>query len=586
MRTIQFVHLVAWCGVVLAGCAGDQTAAPLESAGLKKPPDQSQPSRSAFSFANERGRTQETAVSLGTRGVAFIDVARERGLIHTWPQQPRPMTALHAFGAGCAAFDADDDGWQDVLLVADPHPRLFRNLGRGRFEDVTAASGLTVVEGDWGGGAVADYDGDGRLDLVITGYHRVAVYRNLGGMQFEDVTLQVGLEPLNEGRWASSAGFMDLDGDRWLDLVVLNYVVFDENSQQYCEYAAGIRSGCNPKIYPPERGRIWRNNRAGGFEAVPQSQGMDQTHGVALVVAFTDLDRDGLFDFYIGNDGIVADFLHNLGGMRFENIAAAAGVAVADDANAVSAMGADWADFDRDGQLDLAVSNWQGSAFVLFRGLGRNLFMDSANRTGLTRNTKNRLGFGAKWVDFDNDGWSDLFFVNGHVYDTSAEIHGPGVPFRQQLSLLLNDRGKAFVDVLPAQGDDVKRSMVGRGSATADFDNDGRVDLLAVDFEGPAMLLENRTESANHWLTLDLRGAAPNVFAYGARVMGKSGGHSWLAEVSPASSYLSSSDPRIHWGLGDLTKLESVTIRWPSGGEQKLENVAADQILRVMENEP
>jgi hypothetical protein len=313
---------------------------------------------------------------------------------------------------------------------------------------------------------------------------------------------------------------------------------------------------------------------------------MDQTHGMGLVLAFSDLDEDGLMDFYVGNDGIPADLLHNLGGMRFENIASLAGVAVSDSSSPVSAMGADWADFDRDGRLDLAVTNWQGESFVLFRNLGGNLFMDCARRTDLARNTRNRMGFGGKWVDFENDGWPDLFFVNGHVYDNSAEIHGPEVPFRQRMCLFSSIEGKTFVDVVPAQGADVQRTMVGRGSATADFDNDGRADLLAVDFEGEVLLLENRTEMKNHWLTLDLRGEAPNVFANGARVEGRSGDRVWLSEVSPASSYLSSSDPRVHWGLGACTKLDTVTVHWPSGGKETLHDVAADQILRVVETRP
>ncbi len=520
------------------------------------------------------------------KNVSFADVATERGLRFVWPEQPRPMTALDAFGAGCAAFDGDNDGWQDVLLVGDPSPTLFRNVRGGRFEEVTLESGLKAVAGHWTGCAVGDYDGDGLLDILLTGYHQLALFKNVGGLRFELATETAKLDPSNHGYWGASAGFMDLDGDSWLDLVILNYVIYGPDSQKYCEYSPGVRSGCAPKTYLPERGQIWRNTGTGAFELVPSEQGIQQTHGVGLVLAFTDLDADGRMDFYIGNDGVAADLLHNQGQMRFENIASVAGVATSDNGGAVSAMGADWADFNRDGILDLAVTNWHGNSFVLFQGLGQRLFMDCAKLNDLAQRTKNHMGFGAKWIDFENDGWSDLFFVNGHVYDNSAEIHGPSVPFRQPMSLFWNDRGRKFFDMTPQLGADIQRPMVGRGSATADFDNDGRVDLLAVDFEGPAMLLENRTKTKHHWLKLDLRGKTPNVFAYGARVVGKAGNQVWLAEVSPASSYLSSSDPRIHWGLGELTTLETVTIRWPSGSEQTLHNVAADRILRVIEEEP
>jgi hypothetical protein len=529
--------------------------------------------------AEDQARTADLATD-----VVFVDVARERGLTYVWPDQPRPMTALDAFGAGCAAFDCDNDDWQDVLLVADPHPRLFRNTGEAHFEDVTAESGLTSVDGDWTGCAIGDYNADGLLDVLLTGYHQMALFENLGGMRFQEVTAEAGLDPTNNQNWGSSAGFMDLDGDRRLDLVVLNYVVFGPESQKYCEFVAGIKSGCAPSIYPSEKGRIWRNNGTGGFEPVAATQGMSDTHGTALVLAFTDVDGDGWQDFYIGNDGLAGDFLLNQQHMHFKNIAFRAGLALSENAHTISAMTADWGDFDRDGILDLFVTNWQGASSIIFRGLGRNLFQDCSRRTGIAPITKNRMGFGGKWIDFENDGWPDIFVVNGHVYDNVSLVQ-PGVPFRQPIMLLSNKSGSTFVNLVPALDEGVRRTLVGRGSATADFDNDGRVDLLAVDFEGPVMLLENRTRTRNHWLKLDLRGKSPNVFAYGARVLGKTGDRIWLAEVSPASSYLSSSDPRIHWGLEEDSLLETLTIRWPSGGETTLHNVPADQILRVVESE-
>lgn len=520
---------------------------------------------------------------VAAKRISFVDIAEESGLHYEWPEQPRPITALHAFGAGCAAFDGDNDGWQDVLLVCDPFPKLFQNCTGTSFKDVTQTSGLTSVDGDWMGCAIGDYNGDGLLDVLLTGYHRLALYKNVGGLRFEVATEEAGLDPLNAGHWGSSAGFMDLDGDGWLDLVILNYVVFGPESKQYCEHRPGVLSGCNPRVtYPPERGNIWKNTGSARFEPVLQSHGMDTTHGMALVLAFIDLDEDGLIDFYIGNDGTPADLMHNLGNMRFENIAKWAGVAEA-DRGVAAAMGADWADYDVDGIQDLVITDWEGKGSSLFQGMGSMVFLNRSQTTGLTHNTANRMGFGTKWVDFENDGWPDIFSVNGHVYDNSAEINGPDSPFRQSMSLLSNQKGKQFVDLVTEFGEDVQRAIVGRGSATADFDNDGRMDLLAVDFEGPVMLLKNSTAATHHWITLDLRGAAHNVFAYGAHVTGKVGERVWTAELSPASSYLSSSDMRIHWGLGDCSSLDSITIRWPSGAKQTLTNIAADQILRVAE---
>jgi hypothetical protein len=520
------------------------------------------------------------------RGIAFADVAAERGLRHTWPEQPRPMRVMEAFGCGCAAFDGDNDGWQDVLLVDARHPTLFRNIDGKRLEEVTPNSGLTAADGDWKGCAVGDYDGDGLLDVLLTGYHCLALYRNMGEMKFELATEIAGFDATNHGQWGSSAGFMDLDGDGWLDLVVVNFIDFGPDSKQYCIYGDGVRAGCLPKSYTPEKSEIWHNTGKGTFERVPATAGMDQTHGVGLVLAFADLDEDGRMDFYIGNDGLPADLLHNLGNMQFENIAEKSGVALNQSSVPVASMGADWADFNRDGRLDLVVTNFQLLCFVLFQNVGDNAFMDASLSTGLAKATRNRLGFGAKWTDFENDGWPDIFFANGHVHDNAAQASGAGAEFRQPVQLFRNGRGSKFVDLAPALGLDVRRSLVGRGSATADFDNDGRIDLLAVDYEGPVMLLENRTQTNNHWLKLDLRGLAPNQFAYGARVVGKAGNQIWLADVSPASSYLSSSDPRIHFGLGELSRLDTLEIRWPSGRRQTLNDIAADQILRVTEVEP
>jgi hypothetical protein len=580
--------LLLTCGFVTSGCTGDVSVGPAAGTAGRQNALESRPSvpaagQTQSATGSPRSRAGNDPAPESLENVLYVDVARERGLTYVWPDQPRPMTAPEAFGSGCAAFDGDNDGWQDVLLVGDPAPALFRNLGDGRFTDVTGQSGLTAVNGDWTGCAIGDYDGDGLLDVLLTGNHHLALYKNLGGMKFRDVTAPAGLDPANYGNWGASAGFMDLDGDQWLDLVILNYVVYGPESKRYCEFAPGVRSGCGPKTYPSERGRICRNTGAAGFELVPDVQGMADTHGTALVLAFIDLDDDGRLDFYIGNDGLPADLMHNQGNMQFKNISFSAGVALDASAGAVSAMTADWADFDRDGRLDLIVTNWQDASSVIFRGLGDKQFMDCSRRTDLPRLTKNHMGFGGKWVDFENDAWPDIFIVNGHVYDNVGEFQ-PGVEFRQPLQLLSNRNSRRLIDLVPKMGPDVRRALLGRGSATADFNNDGLVDLLAVDFEGPVVLLENRTKSRNHWLKLDLRGVAPNIFAYGARVVGRAGNAQWMAEVSPASSYLSSSDPRIHWGLGGVTRLDSLTIRWPSGDEQILLDVDADQILRVVQS--
>jgi hypothetical protein len=562
------------------------------------------------------------ATPIETAGVEFTEVARERGLRHVWPRQPRPMRLPETFGCGCAAFDYDNDGLQDVLLVADPQVVLYHNVGGGYFENTTARSGLATAQTDrradsadspgaatgkrarrraraaarsadwvdWTGVAVGDYDADGWLDLLLTGYHRLALFKNRRGEKFIDVTAQAGLDMANHGHWASSAGFMDLDGDNWLDLVVLNYVEFSPDSQQYCELAPGVRSACPPQVYAPEKGDIWRNTGHGSFELVPESDAMGDTSGRALVLAFTDVDGDNRQDFFIGNDGTRAEFMHNLGGMQFENIGVEIGVTVGRDWTPMAAMGADWADFDRDGLLDLTVTDFQKNSFALFRhellekqdGSGWHGFQEVGRPRGISAATRERLGFGAKWLDMDNDGWPDICYANGHVYDNAGEIQA-GETLRQSTLLMRNEAGRRFVDLVPALDPALAKPIVGRGSATGDFDNDGRVDVLIVDYEGAPLLFENRSKTDNHWIKFDLRGAGANAFAYGARITANAAGETWVGEVSPASSYLSSSDPRIHFGLGKLTALDTVTIRWPSGRVEELHDVPADQIVRVAE---
>lgn len=551
--------------------------------------------------------------SIDTGGIAFAEVARERGLSHVWPRQPRPMSIRDAFGCGCAAFDYDNDGWQDVLLVASPQPMLYRNLGNGNFKNVTEQSGLSGAAcpggadrrafrqplarrrletrqwSGWTGVAIGDFDADGWLDVLLTGFQCLALFKNDGGA-FRDVTSPAGLDAANHRRWGASAGFMDLDGDSLLDLVILNYLVFGSGSQQFCELAPGVRSACPPQRYARERGEIWRNTGRGTFELAPEVSGMGATNGAAMVLAFTDLDDDNRPDFYIGNDGPRADFMRNDGALRFTNIAAEIGVAVGHEWLPTAAMGADWADFNRDGLLDLTVTDFQKSGFSLFRHSAHEIdcdvawhgFEQVANQTGISAATRERLGFGAKWLDMDNDGWPDLCYANGHVYDNAGKIQS-GERLRQPPLLLRNEQGRRFVDLAPVLDSALTKPIVGRGSATADFNNDGRVDVLIVDHEGPPLLLENRSRTENHWITFDLRGAEANRFAYGARVTVRAQHDVWVGEVSPASSYLSSSDPRIHFGLGKLTTLENVTIRWPSGHMEDLRDLPADQIVRVVE---
>ncbi len=515
-------------------------------------------------------------------GLRFEEVAAASGLRFRWNPEPvRPLRTLDAFGCGCAFLDYDDDGYQDIILVNEPVCGLFRNeAGRG-FRDVTAETGLDRARGAWKGVAAGDYDGDGRLDLLLTGFHRLALLRNREGRSFTEATAAAGLRADNWKNWAASAGFMDLDADSDLDLVVLNYVEWGSHVMQYCTFH-GVRMGCPPKVYNPERGRLFRNNGNGTFTDVSARAGFPTTTGVGLVVGFADANNDAKTDFYLGNDAAPADFMENRGDLRFKNVALVNGTIYGKSAEPLAAMGVDWADYDRDGHLDFTVTAFSKAAFALFHNDGTGLFTDESAVAGIAGPTFLPLGFGAKFVDADNDGWPDIFYVNGHVYDSVGQTD-PALALRQPSMLFHNQQGRSFVDLAPQLGGAFTTPILGRGSATGDFDNDGRVDLLAVDYEGGPVLLHNRAQNRNHWIKLDLRSTGKNPHAYGAHLWGRTGEDRWTAVVSPASSYLSSSDPRVHLGLGGHQILEELKIRWPGGRVEVLRNLPADRLVRVTE---
>lgn len=518
--------------------------------------------------------------------VRLRNVAAEAGISFRWPPLPHPATIRDIFGYGCAFADFDGDNRQDILLVAEPHPILYRNLGGGRFQDVTRAAGLDRLHGAWTGCAVGDVDGDGFLDILLTGFRCLALLHNEGGRHFSDCTAAAGLDPHNHGKWGASAGFMPLHDPNRLDLVILDYVRYGPGDPKLCEILPGVRTACPPSAYHGERGELWENTGGGRFRLVPPSACMASTSGKCLVLSFAQVDGSPRMSFYIGNDGEPADLMLNQGGMRFRNVAKERGIAYAASGKAMAAMSADWADYNRDGRLDLLVTNFSDEPYAIFRGEASGLFTDVAADTGIAEPTRKPLGFGAKWLDLDNDGWPDFAVANGHVYD-AAEKMDPLQTFRQPMMLFYNRSGKDFVDLVPLLGGDLAQPRLGRGLATGDFDNDGRMDLLVVDLEGHPLLFHNETPQRRHWITLDLRaGSSPNRFAYGAQVRLTAGGSAFLGQVSPASAYLSSSDPRIHFGLGNIGRVEQAAVHWPDGRTQILENLPADSVWRVEEGRP
>ncbi len=515
----------------------------------------------------------------------FRDVAPEAGL--NFQHHNDASSEYHLpeiMGAGGALFDFDGDGDLDVLLLqgrplangapkqgATLGPHLFRNdlapgvPGAGlHFTDVTERSGL--VPGDYGMGvAVGDYDGDGRPDLYITNYGPNRLYRNSGQGTFADVTASAG-SGLDDPRWSTSATFTDYDGDGDLDLFVANYVDFSVAGSKKCYDPAGVRDYCGPLQFRPVPDRLFRNNGDGTFTDVSETSGITRAAGPGLGVVGADFNGDGRCDFYVANDGMANQLWLNQGDGRFEDGALMAGAAFTMDGQAEGSMGIASGDPDNDGDLDLVVTNITGEGAAFYENLGHGQFEDRRIAAGLGAATRPYTGFGTDWFDYDNDGWLDLFVANGAVTIQEA-LRGERFRFRQKNQLLRNVGGIRFRDVSDGAGPGLQLSDVSRGAAFGDVDNDGDVDILVTTNGGPARLLLNELPPASHWLEVRLQGTADNRDGLGARVgLRMKGGRTLWRRAHTDGSYLSASDPRVHFGLADAASVDAVVVEWPRGG--------------------
>jgi hypothetical protein len=407
---------------------------------------------------------------------------------------------------------------------------------------------------------------------------------------------------LRESGWSTSAGFADVDGDGRLDLYVARYVQFDPRGVRFCDQG-GVRTACGPTTYDPERGRLWHNEgggRRGGdpvggprgrpssplaFRDVTRAAGLADAHGNALGVAFGDYDGDGWVDLAVANDQLPGDLFHNRGGGRFENAGVTSGIAYNAAGQAYAGMGIDWGDMDRDGRPDLVVTTYQHQPRCLYRQDRPGLFSDVAMAAGIGRATINSLAFGSRFFDVDNDGWLDLALANGHVVDNIQQAEA-NVTYRQA-SQLFRNRGAAgpgrFEEISDRAGADFTRPIVGRGLCVGELDDDGRLDLLIVDAEGAPLLLRNEDRSGHHWLSLRLIGTQGNRDAIGARVTLTAAGQSQTRACFTDGSFMSASDPRIHFGLGTAARVDTIVIQWPGGESTTLRNVPADRTITVRE---
>jgi enediyne biosynthesis protein E4 len=541
---------------------------------------------------NNRRKTSSSS------GVSFVDITRAAGIdFHLTCGGTGKRYIMESICGGIAVFDYDNDGWMDIFLVNGStledlqsnkcHPsKLYRNNHDGTFTDVTVKAGLNHC--GWGFGvAVGDYDNDGRDDLYITYLDGAVLYHNNGDGTFTDVTAKAGVG--NSGRWGTSAAFGDYDNDGYLDLYIANYVDLDLNhlpefgQGPFCQYR-GIPVSCGPRGLKGGRDRLYHNNGDGTFTDVTEKLNIDPDSHYGLGVLWLDYDLDGCPDLYVANDSTPSLLYHGDCKGGFTEVGVQAGVAYSADGREQAGMGIDSADYDNDGWADIAKANFSDDTNNLFHNDHNGEFTDLAGPANFGPVSIPFLGFGIKFLDFDNDGWKDIFVANGHV-NPQVDGHSFGVTYAERPLLFRNLKNGKFEEIGTRAGAAMARRYVARGAATADFFNDGREDLLVSVLDGSPLLLRNESAKVGHWLRIKVVGTASNRDGFGARVQVKEGGLTQSAEVRANSSFESASDPRLHFGLGDATIVDSIIIHWPSGKVETLGPQKADQELVVREGQ-
>jgi tetratricopeptide (TPR) repeat protein len=482
------------------------------------------------------------------------------------------------FPPGGTAFQAAGDHGQDARAAIGD--RLYRNRGVGRFEDVTLQTGIGGMPCGYGHGiAVGDIDNDGHPDLFLTRWRAYALYRNRGDGTFEDATERAGLG--GDRDWPTSAAFADLDNDGDLDLYVCHYGAWNTQNPPICRDPSGaVIIACDPRTIPALPDHVFRND-GGRFVDVTAEAGIVDRDGRGLGVVAADLDGDGRIDLFVANDSTANFLFRNQGGFRFEEIGHAAGVAANAAGGYQAGMGVACGDVDRDGWPDLAVTNFYGESTTLFHNLGRGLFADHTAAVGLAAPSRHRLGFGAAFLDANNDGWLDLITANGHISDQR-----PLFPRAMRAQLFLGNPAGTLSDVTAQAGPPFQQPHVGRGLAVGDLDNDGRLDAVMVAQNEPLVVFRNETGShRGHFVTFRLEGTRSNRDGVGAVVTVEAGGRSQVAPRLGGGSFQSAGDGRLPFGLGPEGRVDSVEVRWPSGRVDRHRNLAADRGYRIREGD-
>jgi hypothetical protein len=524
----------------------------------------------------------------------FKDVSKEVGLNVRHISTPDKQYIVESMSGGVGLIDCDNDGKLDIIVVngstidhfrhgGDPMITLYHQDAGFKFTDITQSAGLTRK--GWGMGvAVGDYDNDGLPDIYVTGYGGNGLYHNLGNCKFEDGTDKAGVAGSG---FSTGAAWGDYDRDGHLDLFVSRYVHFDidrlptfGSDEKTCRFK-GIRVQCGPWGMQGESDLLFHNRGDGTFEEVSKKAGVDDPDRYyGLGAEWGDYDDDGWPDLYVANDSGPNYLYHNKHDGTFEDVSMLAGIGVSGDGLQQGSMGVDWGDYLHDGRIGMFVTNFTEQPDTLYRNLGKGEFSDVTWPAKLAQPTYLNVGWGTGFVDFSNNGWLDIFIANGHVYPQMDQIPG-AARYREPMQLFRNKGDGTFEDIsgVFAGIPDTSR----RGAAFGDLKNDGNIDIVVLDMDGPPQLLLNVSEHHNHRVLFKLVGTKSNKMAIGAKVVVTAGKLVQTGEVRAGGSYISSNDPRLHFGLAAQDKMDAVSIRWPDGDKEALKNVPADFIYTVVE---
>ena len=535
--------------------------------------------------------TLNASVSADT-DIQFVDVTQEAG-IH-WKHvdgRSGQKYFMETLGSGAAFFDYDSDSDPDLYFVNGaplpgyvsqeiPTNCLYKNNGDGTFTDVTETAGV----GDTGYGhgcAVGDYNNDGQLDLYVTNYGTNRLYRNNGNGTFTEVAESAGV---TESRWSTSCAFADYDRDGNLDLYVVNYIVFDIDENPWCGLKEkGIRAYCEPDNFIAQSDTLYRNNGDGTFTDVTKTTGIYNTTGKGLGVVWGDYNNDGAADIYIANDSTENFFYRNSGDGTFEEIGFMVGVALSEDGVAENGMGTAFGDWNNDGWLDLTVTNYAQQTNTLYHNDADGFFTDATTTTKTAQITYPYLGWATAFIDYDNNGYQDLFVANGHLHENLAELGQEGT-YGQRNLLFRNNANGTFTEVSETLGPGMTLEDVSRGATFADYDLDGDIDIIVTNSNTAPRLLRNDGGNRKSWLQIRLTGTKGSTDAIGARVKVTTGKLTQTREVQSGDGYLSQRDLTLHFGIGDHEQADSIEVQWQSGTKQLIKSVTANQMLSLEEN--